>query len=65
MGALAQSVNEPAAGAAAARMFPKRRQRLDQSVTESRYVERRDGLELPEPDVTSNYWSEAPIIRPA
>src|SRR6185369_5427365 len=63
--AIAQSLDEAADAAAAARMLVQRRQGFEQAIGEVRQIGRGHVLQSAESDITSNYWSQAPVIGAA
>jgi hypothetical protein len=65
MGSLVQAIDESAARPAAARVLTKRRERFDEALAKTGYVDRGELLEVTEPDVARNDWSESPVIGTA
>ena len=63
VGSLAQAIDEPARGFAAARMLAQRRQCLDEAIAKPGYIDRGELLELTEANVAGDHWRQTPVVR--
>jgi len=60
-----QSIDEATTRAATTGMVAQRGQRLDESLAEPRYIDRRDILELTKADIASDDRRQSPVVRSA
>ena len=63
MGSLTQPVDKAARRSSAARMLAQRRERTDQPISETGYVDRGKPLERTEANVAGDDWRQTPVVR--